>query len=224
MQVIDEVVKVPRSIQRQVPMIQEMQQDQKPEEAQISFKMYVDRGSECKERAPHLVFYIKGRKEKDEVQKDQTSVHKCKAKCKALREKSVQTKRLTMNSRERQPMKRCQTCGPFDLCAHVSVEACPLTTRHKARSQEREEAAAGVKALRASFTQIKTVPQNSRSWEWPPACMTEREESSTHVKGSSVPTKPEKQVDQVSHIGVGPRSGSVPRGQSDTEIKDHAVG
>ena len=28
MQVIDEVVKVPRSVQRQVPMIQEMQQDQ----------------------------------------------------------------------------------------------------------------------------------------------------------------------------------------------------
>ena len=53
--VIDEVVKVLRSVQRQVPMIQEKQQDQKPEEAQMSFKMYVDRGSECKERAPHLV-------------------------------------------------------------------------------------------------------------------------------------------------------------------------
>ena len=35
-------------------MIQEMQQDQKAEEAQMSLKMYVDRGSECKEGAPHL--------------------------------------------------------------------------------------------------------------------------------------------------------------------------
>ena len=59
LQVIDEVVKVPRSVQRQVPMIQEIQQDQKPEEAQISFKMYVDRGLECKERAPHFVFTSK---------------------------------------------------------------------------------------------------------------------------------------------------------------------
>ena len=37
LQVIDEFAKVPRSIQRQVPIIQEMQQDQKPEEAQMSF-------------------------------------------------------------------------------------------------------------------------------------------------------------------------------------------
>ena len=50
LQVIDEVAKVPRSVQRQVPMIQEMQQDQKPEEVQMSFKMYVDRGSECIQR------------------------------------------------------------------------------------------------------------------------------------------------------------------------------
>ena len=32
MQVSDEVAKVPRSMRRQVPMIQEMQKDQKPEE------------------------------------------------------------------------------------------------------------------------------------------------------------------------------------------------
>ena len=56
MQVIDEV---PSSTQRQVPMVQEMQQDQQPEEAQISFKMYVDRGSECKDRAPHFVLTSK---------------------------------------------------------------------------------------------------------------------------------------------------------------------
>ena len=53
LQVIHEVAKAPRRIQRQVPMIQEMQQDQKPEEAQISFEMHVDRDSECKKRAPH---------------------------------------------------------------------------------------------------------------------------------------------------------------------------
>ena len=56
LRVIDEVAKVHRSIQRQVPMIQdETQKDQKPEEMQMSNKMYVDRGSDCKEGAPHLV-------------------------------------------------------------------------------------------------------------------------------------------------------------------------
>ena len=69
MQVIDEFAKVPRSIQRQVPMIQEMQQDQKPEEAQMSFKMYVDRCSECKERAPHLVLTSKARRTKSKCRK-----------------------------------------------------------------------------------------------------------------------------------------------------------
>ena len=50
-------------------MIQEMQQDQKPEEAQISFKMYVDRGSECKERAPHFVFTSKAGRTKPKCRK-----------------------------------------------------------------------------------------------------------------------------------------------------------
>ena len=67
LQVIDEIAKVPRSIQRQVPMIQEMQEDQKPEEAQISFKQRA-----CTTLSP----YFKGRTDKVEVQKDQTSVHK----------------------------------------------------------------------------------------------------------------------------------------------------
>ena len=35
--------------------------------------------------------------------------------------------------------------------------------------------------------------------------------------------KSEKQVDQVSLSGVGPRSGRIPREQRDTGIKDHAV-
>ena len=39
--VIDEVAKVPRSMRRQVPMIQdETQKDPKPEEVQISFSAY----------------------------------------------------------------------------------------------------------------------------------------------------------------------------------------
>ena len=39
--VIDEVAKVPRSMRRQVPMIQdETQNDQKPEEMQINFSLY----------------------------------------------------------------------------------------------------------------------------------------------------------------------------------------
>ena len=71
-------------------MIQEMQKDQKPEEVQIRFKEYVDRGS---------------------VQKTRTSVHERKAKCKATQDKRVQTKtRLTVNSRGRQPRKGCQKC------------------------------------------------------------------------------------------------------------------
>ena len=124
LQVIDEVVKVPRSIQRQVPVIQEMQQVQKPEEVQISFKMYVDRGSECKERA-----YLNGRTDKAEVQKDQTSAHKCKAKWKAPRKKRRLTKRLTAademvrDARKARVTKRArrlhQTCRPVDPCAHV---------------------------------------------------------------------------------------------------------
>ena len=41
MQVIVEVAKVPRSVRRQVPMIQEMPKDQMPEEVQISFSPYL---------------------------------------------------------------------------------------------------------------------------------------------------------------------------------------
>ena len=104
---------VPRSIQSQVPMIQEMQQDQKPEEAQISFKMYVDRGSECKEPAPHFVLTSKARRTNLKCRKTKRQSTSVKPSAKHL-ERSVQTKRLTMNSRERQPMKRCQTCGKHE--------------------------------------------------------------------------------------------------------------
>ena len=45
--VVDEVAKVPKSMRRQVPMIEEMQKDQKLEEVQISFKVYVDNAKDC---------------------------------------------------------------------------------------------------------------------------------------------------------------------------------
>ena len=41
-QVIDEVAKVTRSMWRQVPMIQEMQKDQKPEGVQIILSPYLE--------------------------------------------------------------------------------------------------------------------------------------------------------------------------------------
>ena len=137
MQVIDEVATVPRSMRRQVAMIQdqtqkvtmstlkqvamiqETQKDQKPEEVQISFKVYVDHAKDgqndtmsCMKGAPHLVLTSKAGRTKPKCRKTRTSVH-------------------AMNSRERQPMKRCQkrwrherehqTCGPVDQCAHTSL-------------------------------------------------------------------------------------------------------
>ena len=71
MQVIDEAAKIPRSMRRRVPMIQEMQKDQKPEEVQISFKVYVDHAKDgqndtmsCMKGAPHLVLTSKARRTK----------------------------------------------------------------------------------------------------------------------------------------------------------------
>ena len=96
MQVNDEVAKVPRSMRRQVPMIQEMQNDQKPEEVQISFKVYVDQAKDgqidtmsCTKGAPHLVLTSMAVWTKPKCRKTRTSVH-------------------AMNSRERQQLKRCQ--------------------------------------------------------------------------------------------------------------------
>ena len=51
MQVIDEVAKLPRSMRRQVP---EMQKDQKPEEVQISFKMYVSTAAQGAKSVHHI--------------------------------------------------------------------------------------------------------------------------------------------------------------------------
>ena len=69
-QIIDEVAKVRKSMQRQVPMIQEMQREQKPEEVQISFRECVDRGSGRKKACTTHSPYLKGRTDKAEVQKD----------------------------------------------------------------------------------------------------------------------------------------------------------
>ena len=49
---------------------------------------------------------------------------------------------------------------------------------------------------------------------------TRSEETERHVIQS---TKSEKQVDQVSHSGVGPCSGRISREQGDKGIKDHAL-
>ena len=118
MQVMDEVAKVPRSMRRQVLMNQEMQTDQKPEKVQISFKVCVDPVkdgqndiSDPQEPGPgaHLVRTSKAGRTKPKCTKTRTSVHEFKAKCKAPRQKRMQSKkRLTVNRRERQPMKRCQ--------------------------------------------------------------------------------------------------------------------
>ena len=127
--------KVPRSMRRQVPTIWEMQKDQKPEEVQINFKVYVDHAKDgqndtmsCMKGAPHLVFTSKAGRTKPKCRKTRTSVH-------------------AMNSRERQPMKRCQkrwearkravrphqTCRPVDQCAHTSLSR-GVPADHEARS------------------------------------------------------------------------------------------
>ena len=79
MQVIDEVATVSRSMRRQVPIIHEMQKDQKPEEVQISFKEYVDHAKDgqndmsCMKGAPHLVLTSKAGRTKPKCRKTRTS-------------------------------------------------------------------------------------------------------------------------------------------------------
>ena len=77
MQVIDEVAKVFRSMRRQVPMIQEMQKDQKPEECADQFQSvrrsrerWSERHHELHKGCTTLSPYLKGRTDKAEVQKD----------------------------------------------------------------------------------------------------------------------------------------------------------
>ena len=49
-------------------------------------------------------------------------------------------------------------CGAVDRCAHVGVEQCQLTTRHRARPKAAQTAA-----------ERKTVPHNSNAWRRPRA-------------------------------------------------------
>ena len=76
---------------------------------------------------------------------DQKARSKRKTSCKCART------RLTMSRQERHPTRRCQKClmqervirlhqicRPVDQCTHIGVEACPLTTRHKARSKRND--------------------------------------------------------------------------------------
>ena len=77
--------------------------------------------------------------------------------------------RLARKSRERQPTKRCvkherelkgsTRCVDWSISAHIWVEACPLTTRHNARSKR--ETAANVKALREGLTGEKDCAQQN---------------------------------------------------------------
>ena len=158
--VIDEVAKVSGVMQRQVLTIREVEKDQKPEEAQVSFKVCVHRVKDGQNdiyepqeagQGALLVLTSKARRTKAKCRKTRTSVHKCKAKCKVPREKRVQraaadeTAPEMMEARKRAVWLH-QTCRPVDQCTQVRVEECPLSTRHEARSKQ-EQSAAKVKAL-----------------------------------------------------------------------------
>ena len=91
----------------------------------------------------------------------------------------VQTKgRLTINSRERQPKKRCQTCVKHEresTCLSLGVPA-----DHEARSQVRRSAAK-VKALREGLTQKRDrAQQNSKAWGRPRAMQERSVKNKTH--------------------------------------------
>ena len=148
-QVIDEVAKVPRSMRRQVLMIQEMQKDQKHEEVQISFKVYVDRVKDGQNDTPEpqkagqgarFVLTSRAGRTKPKCRKTRTSVHKCKAKCKAPREKRVQTKNKTQWRHERE-QSGSQTCRPVDQCTHTSLSR-GVDADHEARSLIKRKTAA----------------------------------------------------------------------------------
>ena len=184
LQVIDEVAKVPRSRRRQVPMIQEMQKEKKPEEVQISFKVCVDHAKDgqndsmsCMKGAPHLVLTSKAGWTKPMCRKTRTSVH-------------------VMNSREQQPMKRCQQRSRHEreqsgstrrvdrsINAHTQgVEECLLTTRHEAWSERRQlqETKGDAEASLRRKTRSRRIHNRGD------AHVQERQESSAHVKGSNV--------------------------------------
>ena len=121
-------------------MIQEMQKDQKPEEAQISFKVFLDHAKDgqndtlvlqpgCTTVGPHL----QGRTDKAQVQKDKNVSPRDEQSWTAADE----TVPEEMEARKR-AVRLHQTCEPVDQCAHRKSESeeCPLTTRHEAWSKE----------------------------------------------------------------------------------------
>ena len=157
MQVIDEVAKVPRSMQGQVPKTQEVQKDQKLEEVQIGFKVYVDHAKDgqndtmsCIKGAPHVVLTPKAGRTKPKFRKTCTSVH-------------------AMNSRDWQLMKRChkrwryeeravrlhQTCGPVHQRAHRSLSR-GVPADPRGLQETKGDAEASLKARRdlAEFTTV----------------------------------------------------------------------
>ena len=91
-QVIDEAAKVPRSMRRQDPLIQEMQKDQKPEEVQTSFSPYLEGGMD-----------------KAEVQTKTLD-----PRCTVVMMPDVREVRVRKRAR-----RLHQTCRLVDPCAHV---------------------------------------------------------------------------------------------------------
>ena len=143
-----------------------------------SRERWSERHMSCMNGAPHFVLTSKAGRTKPKCTKTRAPVH-------------------AMNSRERQPMKRCQKRWMHEreqsgstrrvdrsINAHtqVWVEECPLTTRHEARSKKKR--LQEWRHSQEASTKRKTVQQNSHPWGRPRAG--ERQESSAHVKGSNV--------------------------------------
>ena len=120
-------------MQRQVLTIWEMEKEQKPEEVQISFKVDVNSVKDIENdiyesqegQGAFLVLASKSGRTKLKCRKTRTSVHKCKAKCKAPQEKRVQraaadeTVPEVMETRKRAVWVH-KTCRPVDQCTHRS--------------------------------------------------------------------------------------------------------
>ena len=83
LQVIHEVAKVPRRIQRQVPNDPGDATGSEARGGTDQFRNARRPRLRVQKACTALSPYLTGRTDKAEGQKDQTSVHKCKAKCKA---------------------------------------------------------------------------------------------------------------------------------------------
>ena len=74
--------------------------------------------------------------------------------------------------------------------------------------------------MEASLTQRKTVPQNSRSWDWPPTCMTESDKSRQHMC-REVACESDKRHRDKSFSQRSQRNSGI---KYHTVVLDHAVG